>query len=289
MPVRTGVIAAAGFGTRFLPITKTIPKEMLPVIDRPMIHYTVEEATEAGIFRLVLISSRSKGSMQDYFKVTNEQDQVIQNLGASSQLESVSHIARQIEMITVHQEKQLGLGHAILMAKQAVGNEPFVVYLPDDIIRNSSSVTSQLLNVHQIHGGSVIAVEEISNENVSAYGVIDAERISDRVYRVNSLVEKPSPKDAPSNLGIVGRYVLSPSIFSALEQIQPGAKGEIQLTDGISLMSQHEPVYAYKFIGKRYDVGHPFGLLQASIELALEREDIGNFVKTWLHELTNEL
>ena len=289
MPVRTGVIVAAGLGTRFLPATKTLPKEMLPIIDRPMLQYIVEEAAEAGIRRLVLVTSKGKSIMEDHFDMAPELEEALEQKGDTDRLQQVRRLSRLVEIITVRQKEQLGLGHAVLTAKDAVGNEPFVVYLPDDIIHHPVSATRQMLQVHERYPGNIIAVEEVSQERISSYGVVDVEPLKERVYQVRNLVEKPTAAEAPSNLGIVGRYVFTPALFGALEEVRPGAIGEIQLTDGIALLVGREPVYAYRFQGRRYDVGQPLGMLQAALELALEREDLGPSLRPWLKGLATHL
>ena len=289
MPVRTGVIVAAGLGTRFLPATKTLPKEMLPIIDRPMLQYIVEEAAEAGIRRLVLVTSKGKSIMEDHFDMAPELEEALEQKGDTDRLQQVRRLSRLVEIITVRQKEQLGLGHAVLTAKDAVGNEPFVVYLPDDIIHHPVSATRQMLQVHERYPGNIIAVEEVSQERISSYGVVDVEPLKERVYQVRNLVEKPTTAEAPSNLGIVGRYVFTPALFGALEEVRPGAIGEIQLTDGIALLVGREPVYAYRFQGRRYDVGQPLGMLQAALELALEREDLGPSLRPWLKGLATHL
>ncbi len=286
MQVRKGVVAAAGFGTRFLPASKSLPKEMLPLLDRPLIHYIVEEAAASGIDHLVIVTSREKQAMEDYFDRAPTLEQVLEQKGQAHLLESVRRLAEQVELVYVRQREQLGLGHAVLTARTAVGNEPFAVFLPDDIIINPGKpATLQMLEVFQQYGGSVVAVEEVPPEEISSYGVVDPQPVAENLFRIRKLVEKPPPERAPSNLGIVGRYVFTPDIFDCLEQTAPGAGGEIQLTDGMALLAQGQPLYAYRFEGTRYDAGNPLGMLKATLALALEREDMGPVVREWLGKL----
>ncbi|MBI2873019.1 MAG: UTP--glucose-1-phosphate uridylyltransferase GalU [Chloroflexi bacterium] len=289
MPVRTAVIPAAGLGTRFLPATKAIPKEMLPLIDRPSIQYVVEEAAEAGIQRIVLVTSRGKSTMEDHFDLAPELEAALEAKSDTRSLELVRRPAQLAEIISVRQKRQLGLGHAVLTARQAVGREPFIVYLPDDIIRHPVSATHQMLSVFERYKASVVAVEDVPRERVSSYGVIQGEQVEERLWHVRGMVEKPAPDQAPSTLGIVGRYVLTPEVFDALEKVRPGAIGEIQLTDAIALLARSQPVYAYQFQGRRYDVGTPQGMLRASVEMALEREDMAPALVPWLKALARRL
>ncbi len=283
--VRKGVIPAAGWGTRFLPATKAIPKEMLPVVDRPMIQYAVEEAVRAGIQHLTIVTSRLKESLAAHFDRAPELERFLEAQGDSHRLKEVRRLATLVDLAYVTQQEQLGLGHAVLTARNAVGNEPFAVLLPDDIVVSETPAIGQLLQVFHRYGGSVVAVQEIPPEATRSYGVVDAELLGEGVYRVKGLVEKPSPEDAPSRLGIVGRYVFTPGIFEALAEVRPGALGEIQLTDGMHLLAQREALYACVLQGRRYDVGTPMGLLKASVELALQREDMGSAIRQWLRGL----
>ena len=286
MTVRTAVITAAGFGTRFLPIAKAVPKEMLPLVDRPLLQYAVEEALGAGLERIIVVTSRGKSVTEDYFDLAPELERALETSpDKSGCLEEVRRISRMADIIAVRQREPLGLGHAVLTARRAVGDEPFVVYLPDDIIHASPSATQQMLPLFERHG-TVVAVEEVPPERIAAYGVVGGAPVEERVWRLDRLVEKPSMEKAPSNLGIVGRYVFTPAIFDCLEAITPGAIGELQLTDAIALLAQREPVYAYRFQGTRYDCGTPIGLLKASVELALERPEYAAELKGWLQELS---
>ena len=287
--VRKAVIPAAGLGTRFLPVTKSVPKELLPILDKPMLHYVAEEASQAGIEQIILVVSPEKGSISDYFRPAPRLETHLKNSSLpdlARKVQTTSSLAIVSEII---QEEPLGLGHAILMAKDAVGDEPFVVMLPDDIIdspRNSPGATAQLLEVFKRHGGGVVAVERMPWAAIENYGVVDSSAVAERVGRIRGLVEKPPKKTAPSNLAIVGRYILPPEIFACLERTTPGAKGEIQLTDGLVLLLESFELYSYEFHGRRYDGGTPLGLLRAALEFGLAREDTRHTVRAMLEDLT---
>ncbi len=284
-PIRKAVVPAAGLGTRFLPTTKAVPKELLPILDKPMIQYGVEELAEAGVEHVILVTSQGKGGLEQYFRPAPELEQRLASDGASHLSEMVGSISSLAHVTTVVQEEQLGLGHAVLTARDAVGDEPFIVVLPDDVIVGDVSVSRQMLDVYERHGASVVAVQEVPREAVSAYGVVDAQEVEKGIYRVRGLVEKPSPENAPSNLAVVGRYLLTPEVFSCLERTAPGAIGEIQLTDGMGMLLDEQPMYALKFEGTRYDGGTPLGLLKASLEIALSRAD----TRGWTLEIIRNL
>jgi UTP--glucose-1-phosphate uridylyltransferase len=287
MAVRTAVIPAAGFGTRFLPITKAVPKEMLPLVDRPILQYAVEEALNAGIDRIILVTSRGKALSEDYFDLSSELERSLE-AKESPRLKEIRHISRMADIIAVRQHEPLGLGHAVLTARRAVGDEFFAVMLADDVIQGSPTATQQLLQVFDRYG-SVVAVEEVPTERISAYGMVGGESVTPDLWRINQIIEKPPAAKAPSNMGVVGRYVFTPAIFDCLEQITTGAIGELQLTDAIALLSKQEPVHAYRFTGTRYDCGTPVGLLKASVELALERPEFSVELQAWLKELAARL
>ena len=290
MQVRKAVIPAAGLGTRFLPITKSVPKELLPILDRPMLQYVVEEAAEAGIEEIIIITSRGKESIASYFQPRPELEAHLTAAGSAEMAELVRYVSSLADVSFVIQEQPLGLGHAVLTAREAVGDEPFVVILPDDIIDNSPGATAQLLQVTARHQAGAIAVERVPWDVIHNYGVVAAEdAAAGKACRVTGLVEKPTREEAPSNLGIVGRYVLPPEIFDCLERTTPGAKGEIQLTDGISLLLEDQDIYASEFNGTRYDGGTPLGLLRASLEFGLAREDTAEAVRTLVRSLASEL
>jgi UTP--glucose-1-phosphate uridylyltransferase len=282
MTIRTAVIPAAGLGTRFLPVTKSVPKELMPILDKPMLQYVVEEAAEAGFERVVIVTAKGKESIASYFQPQESLERHLLDTGAADMAEKVRAASNLADVSFVIQEQPLGLGHAVLTAEEAVGGEPFAVILPDDIVDNTPGVLSQMLNVREEHGGGVVSVEPVPWEMVRNYGVVEAAQVSGRVHRIKSLVEKPAREDAPSNLAIVGRYILPPEIFDCLKRTPPGAKGEIQLTDGLSILLDDMDIYAYEFQGTRYDGGTPLGLLKASLGFGLAREDTRESVRALL-------
>ena len=290
MRVRKAVFPAAGWGTRFLPATKAQPKEMLPLVDKPIIQYGVEEAVAAGIEQIIIVTSTHKGAIEDHFDLNYELEHLLEEKGEIEKLRQIRAITDLAQLAYVRQKEQLGLGHAVLMAKDLIGHEPFAVILPDDVCIGDRPVIGQLIHAyHQTHS-SVVAVMEVPPDETSRYGVIASEPTEDpldhgRLHRVTRLVEKPAPKDAPSNLGIIGRYVLTPKIFDKLEQTQRGAGGEIQLTDAIQALMEEQQVFAYAFEGVRYDAGTTMGWLKASVELALQRPELGPEFRTYLSEL----
>src|SRR6187551_2033965 len=279
MRVRKAVFPAAGWGTRFLPATKAQPKEMLPLVDKPVIQYAVEEAVASGIEQVIIITSSQKRAIEDHFDTSYELERLLEEKGDIAMLRQIRHISDLAQVTYVRQKEQLGLGHAVLVAKEVVGHEPFAVILSDDIVVGDRPCIGQLIHAYNQTHGSVVAVMEIPPEDTGRYGMIGAESTDDpldhgRLHRVTALVEKPDPADAPSNLAIIGRYVLTPKIFDKLEQTQRGAGGEIQLTDGIAALMEEQQVYAYEFEGIRYDAGTTMGWLKASVELALARPDL---------------
>ncbi len=290
MRVRKAVFPAAGWGTRFLPATKAQPKEMLPLVDKPIIQYGVEEAVAAGIEQIIIVTSTHKGAIEDHFDLNYELEHVLEEKGEIEKLRQVRAISDLAQLAYVRQKEQLGLGHAVLMAKDLIGHEPFAVILPDDVCIGERPVIGQLIHAyHQTHS-SVVAVMEVPPEETSRYGIIASEPTDDpldhgRLHRVTRLVEKPAPKDAPSNLGIIGRYVLTPKIFDKLEQTQRGAGGEIQLTDAIQALMEEQQVFAYAFEGIRYDAGSTVGWLKASVELALQKPELANEFRAYLQGL----
>jgi UTP--glucose-1-phosphate uridylyltransferase len=290
MRVRKAVFPAAGWGTRFLPATKAQPKEMLPLVDKPIIQYGVEEAVAAGIEQIIIVTSTHKGAIEDHFDLNYELEHVLEEKGEIEKLRQVRAISDLAQLAYVRQKEQLGLGHAVLMAKDLIGHEPFAVILPDDVCIGERPVIGQLIHAyHQTHS-SVVAVMEVPPEETSRYGVIASEPTDDpldhgRLHRVTRLVEKPAPKDAPSNLGIIGRYVLTPKIFDKLEQTPRGSGGEIQLTDAIQALMEEQQVFAYAFEGIRYDAGTTVGWLKASVELALQKPELANEFRAYLQTL----
>lgn len=287
MSVRTAVIVAAGVGARFLPISKSVPKEMLPLVDRPVIEHAVEQAAEAGVERVVLVTSRGKTAMEDYFDLAPDLERTLRERG-NAKLEDVERVSRMAEIVAVRQREPLGLGHAVLTAKSAVGDEPFIVYLPDEILLSEPSVTRQMLDAYE-RLGNAVGVVEVPWDDAPRYGVVEGEARSPRETRLTRCVEKPPRGEAPSNLAIVGPYVFSPAIFDCIESITAGAIGELQLTDGIDLLAQREPVHAYRFEGERFDAGTPLGLLQTSVELALRRPDYVDAMRAWLRGLAERI
>jgi len=284
--VSKAVIPAAGLGTRFLPATKAQPKEMLPILDKPAIQYVVEEAVGAGITDIIIITGRGKHAIVDHFDRSFELEHFLEAKGKFDELKQIREIT---DMATIHYIRQrdpLGLGHAVLSAEGHVGEEPFAVLLGDDLIAESNPLLREMLHAHERYGRSVIAAMEVSRDDISLYGCIEPEVVEDEhLARVRSIVEKPSQQDAPSNLAAIGRYVLTPEIFDSLRRTEPGVGGELQLTDAINHLAQEQAVYAYVFEGGRYDVGNKLDYLKATIELAIEREDIGQDLRTWLGDL----
>jgi UTP--glucose-1-phosphate uridylyltransferase len=277
--VRKAVFPAAGWGTRFLPATKAQPKEMLPLVDKPVIQYGVEEAVAAGVEQVIIVTSSQKRAIEDHFDHNYELEHLLEEKGDIDMLRRVRQIGDMVQISYVRQKEQLGLGHAVLMAKELVGHEPFAVILSDDVTVADRPVIGQLIEIYRQTHSSVVAVMEVPREETSRYGIIDPDpdftSTDPRQVKVRGVVEKPSPDEAPSNLAIIGRYVLTPRIFEKLEETPRGAGGEIQLTDAIMALTSDQDVYAYAFEGRRYDAGTTMGWLKASIELALERDDIG--------------
>jgi UTP--glucose-1-phosphate uridylyltransferase len=258
---------------------------MLPLVDRPVIHYVVEEAVASGIEHIVMVTSSGKRAVEDYFDRAPALERALEEKGEHERLAEVRGVAEMADMVFVRQKEQRGIGHAVLIAQHVIGNEPFVLYFPDDIIVADPPATRQLIDVYERHEGCVLAVEEVPHEEISHYGSMAVEPLEDDVFRVLSLVEKPKPEEAPSDLGIVGRYVLTPDIFDALKETKPGIGGEIQITDGLALLLREKPIFACRFHGKRYDTGRPLGLLQASIDLALQRPELAPQLKDYLRSL----
>jgi UTP--glucose-1-phosphate uridylyltransferase len=275
--VRTAVFPVAGRGTRFLPATKASPKEMLPVVDKPLIQYAAEEALAAGATHLVFVTGSSKRAIEDHFDSDPELEAALESQGKHDLLESLRGILpSSASCIYIRQPAPLGLGHAVLCARPVVGNEPFYVHLADDLIDSEVPCLAQMAEVHARYGGSVLGVQTVDRSETDKYGIVAADPVSERVSRVRQIVEKPKPDKAPSNLAVVGRYLLSPTIFDKLEKIGRGAGGEIQLTDGIAALLDEEPVHAYAFEGKRYDCGSKLGYLEATVEYGLKHPQLGD-------------
>ncbi|HUY95262.1 MAG TPA: UTP--glucose-1-phosphate uridylyltransferase GalU, partial [Terracidiphilus sp.] len=282
--VRKAVFPAAGLGTRFLPATKAIPKEMLALVDKPIIQYGVEEALASGIEHIVIVTGRGKSTMEDHFDLSFELDATLERKGKKELLELSRKVASMARISYVRQKEPLGLGHAVLCARDLVGDEPFAVLLPDDIVDAARPCIGQMIEVFNQRGGSVLATMAIDGPAISAYGVLagSPDPENPRIFNCTGMVEKPELENAPSNQAIVGRYVLTPRIFELLEKTRPGAGGEIQLTDGILALLQHEKVFGYTFEGKRYDAGDKFGMLQATVEFALKRPEFADRFRAYL-------
>ena len=281
--VRKAVIPAAGLGTRFLPATKAQPKEMLPLLDKPAIQYVVEEAVRAGLTDIIIITGRGKHAIVDHFDRSFELEHFLEAKGKFDELKQVREISDMASIHYIRQRDPLGLGHAVAAAEGHVRDEPFAVLLGDDLIVESTRLLQEMLAVHGKYGRSVLGAMEVSRDDISLYGAIEPELVeNEHLARVRSIVEKPAPEDAPSNLAAIGRYVLTPEIFDCLRRTQPGVGGELQLTDAINLLAQEQAVYAYVFDGGRFDVGNKIDYLKATIELAIDRDDIGKEFRTWL-------
>jgi len=283
-PVRKAVFPVAGLGTRFLPATKASPKEMLPVVDKPLIQYAVEEAVAAGITELIFITGRTKRSIEDHFDRSVELEAELEARGKHDVLDEVRGILpRGVSCVYIRQPEPLGLGHAVLCAHPAVGDEPFAVLLPDDLIDNDGlGCVGQMVVAHRRTGRSILAVEAVEPGATEKYGIVSAVDAAEALTRITAIIEKPKPADAPSNLGVVGRYVLTPTIFAHLKRTERGAGGEIQLTDGIASLLAEEDVYAYAFEGTRFDCGSKAGFLRATVELALKHPRIGTAFQAYL-------
>lgn len=287
MKVCKAVFPAAGLGTRFLPATKAQPKEMLPLVDKPIIQYGVEEALAAGCNQIVMITGRGKQAIEDHFDVSFELERILEARGKTELLKVVRQISDSIHVAYVRQKEALGLGHAVLTARELVGNEPFAVLLADDVIDAEVPVLKQMMRVFEQTQCSVIATQVVEGKAISAYGVLDATPVpgNSRLYEIRDMVEKPRFEQAPSNLAIIGRYILTPAIFDVLSRTQTGAGGELQLTDGLRGLLKQEKMYAYVYEGKRHDAGDKLGFLKATIEFALKREDLGGRLREYLRTL----
>jgi UTP--glucose-1-phosphate uridylyltransferase len=285
MKVKKAVIPAAGFGTRFLPATKVVPKELLPIVDKPTIQYIMEEVAAAGIEEVILITGREKGSIEDHFDTSTELEDHLKKKGKEDLLRMVREISEMVTLVSVRQKEPLGLGHAILCAKRTVGEEPFAVLLGDDLIDAKIPCIKQMIDVYQEMDGALIAIQKVPRSETHLYGIIKGKRVKERVYRIEEMVEKPKQGRAPSNLAIIGRYILPPQIFGILEKVSPDVKGEIQLTDGLRELSQRLPVFGYEFFGDRYDAGDKLGYLQANISFGLKHPELGPKLKHYLKSL----
>jgi len=285
--IRKAVFPAAGLGTRFLPATKSIPKEMLCLVDKPLIQYGVEEAVAAGCTEIIIITGRDKAAMEDHFDSSPELEYVLAAKGKQALLDVVHSVSKLAKIIYTRQPEPLGLGHAVLMAKEMVGDEPFCVLLPDDVVDAKVPCMKQMVEAFYETQSSILASEVVEGPAISAYGVLDCESVpsNPRLLAVKGMVEKPKFEDAPSQNAIIGRYILTPRIFEMIENIKPGAGGELQLTDAIKALLQHEKVFGFHYEGKRHDAGDKLGFLKATVEFALKREDLGPAFREWLKEL----
>ncbi len=289
MKIRKAVIPAAGFGTRFLPATKAIPKEMLPIVDKPTIQYIAEEAVKSGIEDLLIIVSRGKDAIINHFDKAFELETILERDNKQEMLKAVREVSSKIDVHFIRQQEQKGLGHAVLFAKSFVGNEPFAVMLGDDVVVSDKPCLKQLTEQFEKTNASVLGVQRVGKEQVNKYGIVDCDNIDGRLYKMNGMVEKPKIEDAPSDIAVLGRYILTPAIFDCLKNTGKGAGGEIQLTDAIVSLSKSEDVYAYDFEGKRYDIGSKLGFLQATVEFALERDDLKDEFSRYLKDVINKL
>jgi UTP--glucose-1-phosphate uridylyltransferase len=285
MKVRKAVILAAGYGTRLLPATKSVPKEMLPLVDRPVIQYIVDEAVAAGIEQIIMVTSSSKRAVEDFFDREFQLEAVLEEAGKHDLLDAVKRPA-DVSMAFVRQKERKGNGHAVTITRELVGDEPFAIYFPDDVIVSDVPAIRQLIEVFDRFGSTVLAVQQVAREEVVQYGVIEPKEVEPRIYEVRRVVEKPSVEEAPSNLTTVGRFVATPELFDVLAETPPGRAGEIWLMDAFDRLIARQPVYACEYEGLRFDCGRPLGLLQASIHLALQREGLGQDLRNYLRSLT---
>ena len=287
MKLRKAVIPVAGLGTRFLPATKTVPKELLPIVDIPSIQYVVQEAVDAGIEEIIFVTGRGKDGIEDHFDEAPELEQVLADRGHDELVKMLRRIAEMTEVVSVRQKKPLGLGHAVLCARDLVGNEPFAVMLADDLIDSATPCIRQLLDIFQTSNESVVALMEVPPTEVHQYGVIKGKLVKERLYEIEAMVEKPSANEAPSRMAIIGRYVLRPEIFPILQNLPSGKGGEIQLTDGLAQLVRERQIYGCEFAGDRYDIGDKFGFVRATVAYALKRPDLKDKVLEYLKSAKN--
>ncbi len=288
MKVKKAVFPVAGLGTRFLPATKAVPKELLPIVDIPTVQYVVQEAVESGIKEVILVTGRGKDSIQDHFDLAPELERMLEERGQTETLQALRRVTEMTEVVTVRQKRPLGLGHAVLCARDLVGDEPFAVLLADDIIDSQVPCLRQLLDVFEEKQESVIALLRVPQEEVHRYGIIKGEETAPRQYAIQDMIEKPAPDVAPSQLAIIGRYVLRPEIFALLEKVSPGKGGEIQLTDGLLQLAQQREVYGYEFVGERYDVGDKLGFVRATVAYALKRPALEGKLREYLQTVVSK-
>ena len=283
--IRKGVIPAAGLGTRFLPATKAVPKELLPIVDKPTIQYIMEEAVASGIEETILITARGKGGIEDHFDVSVELEETLKKKKKEDLLRMIRDLSEMVRVVSIRQKEPRGLGHAVLCAREAVGEEPFAVLLGDDIVDSDPPCLAQMMEVSRQKNGGVIALLRVPETETYLYGIIRGKQVDERIYQITELVEKPQPDQAPSNLAVIGRYILPPEIFSILEKTPPGKGSEIQLTDALQELARRTPLYGYEFLGDRYDAGDKVGYLQANIAFALKRPEMAARVKEFLKKV----
>ncbi|WP_250675293.1 UTP--glucose-1-phosphate uridylyltransferase GalU [Paraclostridium ghonii] len=286
--VKKAIIPAAGLGTRFLPATKSQPKEMLPIVDKPTLQYIIEEAINSGIEEILIITGRNKKSIEDHFDKSVELELELQQKGKTEMLEMVQEISNMVNIHYIRQKEPKGLGHAIHCAKSFIGDEPFAVLLGDDIVDSDAPCLKQLIDAYDEYKTSILGVQEVAKEDTNKYGILDCKYIEDRIYKVKDMVEKPNIEEAPSNVAILGRYIITPAIFEILENQAPGKGGEIQLTDALKTLAQHEAIYAYNFEGRRYDVGDKLGFLEATIDFALKRDNLKDGLMEYMKNIVKD-
>jgi len=288
MKIRKAVIPVAGLGTRFLPATKTVPKELLPIVDIPAIQYVVQEAVDSGISEVIFVTGRGKDSIEDHFDEIPELEQVLEERGQKEAVQNLRQIAAMIEVVSVRQKKPLGLGHAVFCARDLVGDEPFAVLLSDDLIEAPVPCLRQLMEIFAEKRESVLALRRVPEDQVRRYGIVQGKQLTKGLYEVENMMEKPQPHETPSRLAIIGRYILRPEIFSLLENVTPGKGGEIQLTDGISKLARQKKVYGYEFEGEHYDIGDKFGFVRATVAYALKRPELKEQTREYLQAVINK-
>ncbi|MDF2613488.1 MAG: galU [Clostridia bacterium] len=284
--IKKAIIPAAGLGTRFLPATKAQPKEMLPIVDKPTIQYIVEEAVASGIQDIIIVTGRTKKAIEDHFDKSVELEMELEKKQNKELLEIARSVSQIANIYYIRQKEPKGLGHAVLTAKTFIGDEPFAVLLGDDVIDSEKPALKQMIEVYEKYNASVLGVQTVDRKDVNKYGIVDGVQVENKVYKVNDMVEKPPIDAAPSNVAVLGRYIITPAVFKYLEKQEIGAGGEIQLTDALNKLAKEEPMYAYDFIGKRYDVGNKMGFLQATVEFALKRDDLRDEFKEYLKTIT---
>lgn len=285
MKIKKAIIPAAGLGTRFLPATKAQPKEMLPIVDKPTIQYIVEEAVASGIEDIVIVTGRTKKAIEDHFDKSVELEMELEKHGKDELLEIARDVSQIANIYYIRQKEPKGLGHAVLTAKNFIGDEPFAVLLGDDVITSETPCLKQMMDIYEQYDSSILGVQTVADDQVNKYGIVQGDKIADRMYTVENMVEKPKIGEAPSNVAVLGRYIITPAIFPLLEKQEAGAGGEIQLTDALCKLAQQEKMYAYDFVGRRYDVGSKQGFLEATVDFALDRADLRDEFMTYLQEV----